>query len=109
MLTAGPLAAATWIKSFPVQDDDHYYTVCRYVERNALRAGLAAWPLPQGPGWIEHVNEPQTDAELAALRRCLQRGCPFGEEAWCDRMVRRLGLESTLRSRGRPKRRKNGS
>ena len=27
-------------KSFPVQDDDHYYTVCRYAERNALRAGL---------------------------------------------------------------------
>ena len=28
-------------KSFPVQDDDHFYAVCRYVERNAVRAGLA--------------------------------------------------------------------
>lgn len=27
-------------KSFPVQSDEHFYTVCRYVERNALRAGL---------------------------------------------------------------------
>jgi len=27
-------------KSFPVQDDDHFFVVCRYVERNALRAGL---------------------------------------------------------------------
>jgi putative transposase len=27
-------------KSFPVQDDAHFYTVCRYVERNALRADL---------------------------------------------------------------------
>ena len=27
-------------KSFPVQDDDHYYTVCRYAERNPLRANL---------------------------------------------------------------------
>ena len=27
-------------KSFPVQDDFHYLTVCRYVERNALRAKL---------------------------------------------------------------------
>lgn len=27
-------------KSFPVQDDDHFLVVCRYVERNALRAGL---------------------------------------------------------------------
>lgn len=27
-------------KSFPIETDDHYYTVVRYVERNALRAGL---------------------------------------------------------------------
>jgi putative transposase len=27
-------------KSFPVEDDDHFYTVARYVERNPLRAGL---------------------------------------------------------------------
>jgi putative transposase len=27
-------------KSFPVQDDAHFLAVCRYVERNALRAGL---------------------------------------------------------------------
>ena len=26
-------------KSFPVQNDDHMLTVCRYVERNPLRAG----------------------------------------------------------------------
>lgn len=29
-------------KSFPIQDDDHFHTVCRYVERNALRANLVA-------------------------------------------------------------------
>ena len=28
------------LKSFPVQDDEHFLLVCRYVERNALRAGL---------------------------------------------------------------------
>ena len=27
-------------KSFPVQDDSHFYAACRYVERNALRANL---------------------------------------------------------------------
>jgi putative transposase len=27
-------------RSFPVQDDDHFHTVCRYVERNALTANL---------------------------------------------------------------------
>ena len=27
-------------KSFPIQRDDHFRTACRYVERNALTAGL---------------------------------------------------------------------
>ena len=122
-------------KSFPLQDDEHFYTVCRYVERNALRANLvrraedwrwgslyrwhraqarevellSAWPLRRLAGWIDHVNEPQTDAELTALRRAVNRGCPFGGIAWSERIVRRLGLESTLRPQGRPKKHKNGS
>jgi putative transposase len=29
-------------KSFPVQNDEHFYAVARYVGRNALRAGLVA-------------------------------------------------------------------
>ena len=28
-------------KSFPIQADEHFLSVCRYVERNALRARLA--------------------------------------------------------------------
>ena len=35
-------------KSFPVESDEHFYAVVRYVERNALRAGLVEraedWP-----------------------------------------------------------------
>jgi putative transposase len=37
-------------KAFPVQDDEHYWTVLRYVERNPLRAKAVArsqdweWP-----------------------------------------------------------------
>ena len=122
-------------KSFPVQDDEHFYTVCRYVEPNALRANLvrraenwrwgslhrwkrgtakeksllAAWPLPRRAGWVDHVNAPQTDAELSALRCSVKRGCPFGDSSWSDRMVVKLGLESTLRPHGRPKKQNNGS
>jgi putative transposase len=118
-----------------VQDDEHFLTVCRYVERNPLRANLveraedwpwsslsrwrertaeakrllSAWPLARRPGWVEHVNAPQSEAELAALRRSLQRGSPFGDERWTDRMARRLDLESTLRPRGRPKKAGKGS
>ena len=30
-------------KSFPVQSGDHLLTVLRYIERNAVGAGLVAW------------------------------------------------------------------
>jgi putative transposase len=121
-------------KSFPIQQDEHYYTVARYVERNAQRANLcrraeawpwsslqrwvhggsadrpalAAWPLPRRPSWVDHVNAAQTEAELAALRRSVQRGSPFGDDSWCEEVVERLGLESTVRPQGRPRKR-NGS
>jgi putative transposase len=115
-------------KSFVVASDEHYFTVLRYVERNALRAGLveaaqdwrfgSLWRrgqtqglLPQmltdGPvelpeTWAEEVNRPQTEAELAALRQSVRRGQPYGATPWVRRMAQRLGLESTLRPRGRP-------
>ena len=39
-------------KSFPVQSDDHFLAVCRYVERNALRADLVdARRIGDGAAW----------------------------------------------------------
>ena len=116
-------------KSFPVESNDYYYQVARYVERNALRAGwveraddwqwsslwrrehgtvdqrrwLSAWPLRQPRRWVELVNQPQTAAELESLRRCVVRGQPFGSSSWIEQTAKQLGLESTLRTRGRPR------
>ncbi|KPJ56218.1 MAG: hypothetical protein AMS16_02825 [Planctomycetes bacterium DG_58] len=114
-------------KSFPIQSDKHYLTVCRYVERNALRAGLTAraerwqwgslWrrtfgdkkaksllsdgPLPWPRGWRRLVNTPQSETEEQDIRRCLVRGAPFGSEGWTLKTADELGLSSTLRPRGR--------
>jgi hypothetical protein len=49
------------------------------------------------------VNRPQTEAELTAIRRSVQRGQPFGGEAWRLKVARQLSLEYTFRARGRPK------
>jgi putative transposase len=122
----GPLYQGRF-KSFPVQADEHLLTVCRYVERNPLRAGLVkraehwrwsslwhrtqgalpgwlgVWPLPVPDGWLAQVNAAGTEAELAALRRSAARGTPFGEAGWQQRTAERLGLQSTLRRRGRPR------
>lgn len=48
------------------------------------------------------VHTPQSQAEAEALRRSVNRGSPFGGEQWTRRIAARLGLESTLRPRGRP-------
>jgi putative transposase len=84
-------------KSFPVETDDHSYTVVRYVERNPLRANLVDtaeawrwgslrrrvqnqraplltdWPLSEPRNWAEIVSWPQTEAEVNAIRRCMLR------------------------------------
>jgi putative transposase len=116
-------------KSFPVQDDAHFLTVARYVERNALRANLAQraeawqwgscwrrehgspqergilseWPVPRPADWLGWVNEPQTETELAALRESVRRGRPFGGPDWQARTAEALRLQFTFRRRGRPK------
>ncbi|HUT14427.1 MAG TPA: hypothetical protein VMY42_28335 [Thermoguttaceae bacterium] len=60
-------------------------------------------PLPMPRRWPEHVQTPQTEAELESLRRSVLRGAPFGEASWQERTAKRLNLQSTLRPRGRPR------
>ena len=121
-------------KSFPIQDDAHFFVVCRYVERNAMRAELvdraedwrwgslwrwlqqpepdprllSPWPMYRLPKWVERVNEPLTTGELDAVRLSAQRGRPLGDERWGESIVRRLKLESTMRPRGRQRVRADG-
>jgi putative transposase len=112
-------------KSFPVQEDEHYWAICRYVERNALRANLctraeqwkwssgwtssegscpvalSSWPVPRPTDWRDYLNEPQSEAELAGIRRSVNHGRPYGGNDWARQTARALGLERTLHSRGR--------
>jgi putative transposase len=118
-------------KSFPVESGAYFYQVIRYTERNALRANLVAhaedwpygslwilqhgsqehrallstWPVPRPRRWLQYVNEPETEAELSALRRSCVRGTPYGNPEWVENTARNLGLQATLRSPGRPKKR----
>jgi putative transposase len=115
-------------KSFPVEEDEHFLAVARYVERNALRANLVdraeAWrwsslwrrcrgasaearimttcPVELPSDWVERVNRADNAKELEALRRSVQRGRPYGTPDWQDRVAKRLGLESAYRPVGRP-------
>lgn len=119
-------------KSFPVETDEYFYQVVRYVERNALRANLvrqaeewrwsslwrringtrknkallSTWPMLKPRQWRRLVNQPQTDTELDALRRCAVRGQPYGSDRWVERITKELSLESTMHARGRPKKKR---
>ena len=68
-----------------------------------LVALLHPWPLPVPNDWTSLVNRAQTDAETEAIRRSIQRGAPLGSPQWQRRTAGRLGLEWTLRARGRPR------
>ena len=67
------------------------------------RAGeiLSDWPVKIPRDWSRWVQQPQTEAELEAIRRSVLRGRPFGEDNWSRRIARQFGLESTFRSPGR--------
>ena len=115
-------------KSFLVQDDRHFVTVMRYVEGNALRAGvvrraedwpwsslggaagsdqtkvqLTDWPVAKPRRWVDRVNELLDEKTLSSIRRSIARNRPYGDDKWTARVARRYGLESTLRDPWRPK------
>lgn len=116
-------------KSFPVDEDEHFLRLCRYVEANAVRAGLvkraedwawcglharrhrgkpftlADWPVDRPRNWTADVNEPLARDDLQAVRTSVNRGRPLGDPVWVESTARRLGLEFTLRNPGRPRKR----
>ena len=102
-------------KAIPIGDDHHFLWVCRYIERNPLRAGLvgraqdwpwaslsrrqerdssllATWPVDCPDGWTALVDQPQTEAEERAFREAMARGQPFGQEDWCRAIEKTLGV-----------------
>lgn len=112
-------------KAIPIQDGEHAFRVCRYIERNALRGNLVAraedwrWsslpsrssggselvdPPPFGipADWVELVNVPQTQDEVDAIRRAAANESSYGEGAWKARFDSRT--ERTPARRGRPRR-----
>lgn len=117
-------------KSFPVQSGPSLLAVCRYVERNALTAGLVknaedwrwsslwlrehgtpeqkaildAWPTDRPDNWVEIVNKPLNEKEIKRWQQSMQRNSPFGDEKWIAQTAEKLDMKHTIRSEGRPKR-----
>jgi len=104
----------------------------RYVEGNALQAGLVEraqdwrwsslwarregdddlqamlsnWPVAEPTQWLRTVNRGLDESELEAVRQCVQKDRPYGGDRWMTRTAAKLGLESSLRSPGRPRKKR---
>lgn len=121
-------------KSFLCQDDAHFLSLVRYVERNAKKANLvkgaedwkwssvwrresgtieqqkllSSWPVSKPKNYPIWLNEAQTKSEEESIEKSITKSNPYGGDSWVDRVVKRFGLEQTLRTVGRPKGTKNG-
>lgn len=112
-------------KAIPVQDDEHAFRICRYIERNALRANLVGraedwrWsslgprvnggsdlldppPFALPTDWVEVVNLPQTQSEVDAIRRATESQSSYGHASWQGEINQWIGR--TLKRKGRPSR-----
>jgi putative transposase len=111
-------------KAFPVSNDIHFLRVCRYVERNALRAGLVAraedwpwsslaqragdrspvslaeWPVTRPPDWNELVQLHVID-ETEELRKAVKRSSPYGPASWRFQIAAERHLTSSVAPDGR--------
>lgn len=119
-------------KNFIIQKDEHLLTVLRYIEANPVRAGLVSsardwlWsshnericdemdgiadslPIDLPLDWAKYVNEPLCKTELERLNQSVNRQSPYGNAEWQREMVIQLGLQYTIRPRGRPKKEVDG-
>ncbi len=116
-------------KSFICQDDTHFISLVRYVERNAKKSRLvkkaenwrwssawrreygtakqksllSKWPVQMPKDYLDLLNEEQGEDEEIAIEGAEHRGNPFGDSIWTEKIVSNYGLQATIRKRGRPK------
>jgi len=116
-------------KSLPVERGGHFFTLVRYVERNAKRAALvkkaedwpwssvharlygnadekkllSPWPVAEPKEYLQWLNQSQPKEEIENIRYAIKRSRPYGEKHWVWRAAAQFALEATLRKRGRPK------
>lgn len=116
-------------KSFLIEEDNHLLSVIHYVERNALRAKLikkaenwkfcslwrrlygkdqqkkllSKWPILEPKDYLSFINIPPSKEEEGKIRLSVLKGKPYGNDDWSMNIIKKFGLESTIRLSWRPK------
>ena len=115
-------------KSILVEQDEHFWVLMRYVERNAKRAALvrnaedwkwssiytrlkgsdeqrkllSSLPVEEREDYRTWVNQSEPKEEIEDIRYAIKRGRPYGSTRWVERAIKRFGLQSTVRDPWRP-------
>ena len=116
-------------RSFICQKDDYFFTLVKYVERNAKKAGLcrlaedwrwssiyrrengsvkqkeilSKWPIDIPKNYLSLVNQNQDINEEETIEKSITKSNPYGDIDWVKKIVRNFGLAQTLRRVGRPR------
>ncbi len=111
-----------------VDKEAYLWSVCRYIERNPVRAHIVNEPskykwssahlttMEQKEGFVEPIwqnnNEkkeylafllqPDNEDELEKMRRATYTGKPIGTESFLNSITKSLGIKLSIRPRGRP-------
>ena len=113
-------------KAIAVQHDAHFVRLCRYVERNSVRAKLVArasewawssasplasganrpvladWPVHRPDNWADLLDTPEPTGSLREIRIAIRTGLHFGSAGWRVYTAETLGWRNGLRPPGRP-------
>ena len=116
-------------KSFICQNDNHFITLVKYVEQNALKAKLvdqaenwrwssvwrrengtneqkkilSDWPVSISEDYLFSINQIQMKPDEEVIEKSIIKSNPFGDDFWVAKNVKHFGIEQTLRNVGRPK------
>jgi putative transposase len=113
-------------KAIAVQEDGHFLQLCRYVERNPVRARLieraehwpwssacrrhiggdgpplSAWPVPRPLDWLTELSVPHVPDELDRIRSAVKASRHYGTDDWRVSVSATLQWRSGARGVGRP-------
>ena len=73
------------------------------VDEVSLWASLGKTEEARQRYWRDWLHTPLTEKELAAVRRSVTSGRPYGPASWVEQTAVRLGLDLAPRRRGRPR------
>ncbi len=116
-------------KSFLCQNDNHFLTLVKYVEQNALKAKLvkraedwrwssiwrivngtkkqrkllSPWLIPNPKNYLSWINEILNKEKEEIIEKSIIKSNPYGLDLWVKKIVKKFNLEQTLRKVGRPK------